>query len=101
MTFAFRYAARRITQAAVGIALLMLGACGDEDIKPSENNTYYVHLYYGKDVKEHKALGQVVGISGCKKAVHKRAAMMSLKPHTYRYECCLVYAGNACYQKHK
>lgn len=81
--------------------LFLLGACDEEQQKPTENNTYNVHLYYGKDVKEHKALGQVVGISRCKQAVHTRAAQMELKPHTYTYVCCWVNAGDACYQKHK
>jgi len=82
-------------------ALFMLGACDEEQQKPTENNTYNVHLYYGKDVKEHLSLGQVVGISQCKTAVHTRAAQMKLKPNTYRYVCCWVYAGEACHQRHK
>ena len=81
--------------------LIALGACDEEQQKPTENNTYNVHLYFGKDVKEHKGLGQVVGISRCKQAVHTRAAAMGLKPHTYTYVCCWVHAGEACYQKHK
>lgn len=81
--------------------LFALGACDEEQQKPTENNTYNVHLYYGKDVKEHKSLGQVVGISRCKQAVHTRAAQMNLKPHTYTYACCWVHAGEACYEKHK
>jgi hypothetical protein len=81
--------------------MTMLAGCDGEQSKPSENNTYNVHLYYGKDVKEHKALGQVLGISRCKTAVHTQAARMRLKPHTYSYVCCWVHKGEACYEKHK
>jgi hypothetical protein len=101
VTLKIRNAARYAGSAAAIFLSITLIGCGEEEIKPSENNTYYVHLYYGKDVKEHKQLGQVVGISECKKTVHQRAAIMKLKPHSYRYDCCLVYAGDACYQKHK
>ena len=88
---------------AVGalLGLLPLAGCDESQSKPTENNTYNVHLYYGKDVAEHKYLGQVIGISKCKTAIHTRAAEMRLKPHTYTYTCCWVNAGEACYEKHK
>lgn len=91
----------RLVPVFCGALLIALGACDEEQQKPTENNTYNVHLYFGKNVKEHKALGQVVGISRCKQAVHTRAAEMGLKPHSYTYVCCWVHAGEACYQKHK
>lgn len=87
--------------AAILAAALALAGCEQEQHKPNETNTYNVHLYYGKGVKEHKKLGQVVGISACKTKIHTEAARMTLKPHTYRYECCWLYAGNPCYEKHK
>jgi hypothetical protein len=86
--------------AAILVIALALAGCDEEQHKPDETNTYNVHLYYGKDVKEHKALGQVVGISRCKTAVHTQAARMGLKPHSYSYDCCWVHAGEACYEKH-
>lgn len=101
MNFATCLPARHFVRAGAVLLLLSLGACGEEDQAPTENNTYNVHLYYGKDVTEHKALGQVVGISECKTIVHTTAAQMALKPHSYTYECCWVKAGKACYQKHK
>lgn len=91
----------RLVPVFCGALLFALGACDEEQQKPTENNTYNVHLYFGKDVNEHKSLGQVVGISRCKQAVHTRAAEMGLKAHTYTYVCCWVNAGEACYQKHK
>ena len=80
---------------------LLLAACDEAASKPSESYTYRTHLYYGKDVAEHKYLGQVRGISQCKTTVHRRAAEMGLKPHTYSYICCWVNEGDACYAKHK
>ena len=50
---------------------------------------------------EQKYLGQVLGISKCKTAVHTEAAKMKLKGNTYSYACCWVNAGERCYQKHK
>jgi len=92
---------RLVAVACTLFAVLTLAGCGDEPHKPNETNTYNVHLYYGKDVKEHKALGQVVGISRCKTAVHTQAARMGLKPHSYMYDCCWVHGGEACYEKHQ
>jgi hypothetical protein len=86
--------------AAILAAALALAGCDDEPHKPNETNTYNVHLYYGKDVKEHKAFGQVEGISRCKTVVHNQAARMQLKPHSYMYDCCWVHEGRACYEKH-
>lgn len=83
------------------LALLALGGCDDPPQKPSESYTYNVYLYYGKEVSEQKYLGQVLGISKCKTAVHTEAAKMKLKGHTYSYACCWVNAGEPCYQKHK
>ena len=80
---------------------MLLAACDDEGSKPNESNTYNVHLYYGKSVSEHKFLGQVVGISSCKTTIHKTAAEMGLKPHSYTYVCCWLNAGDTCFQKHK
>ena len=82
-------------------AVAALGGCDEEQHKPTESNTYNVHLYYGKDVSEHKALGQVVGISKCKTAVHTQAAQLQLKAHSYTYTCCWVNAGESCYEKHR
>lgn len=87
--------------AGVLYGLTMLSGCDETQSKPSESNTYNVHLYYGKDVSKHKYLGQVLGISRCKTAIHTRAAQMQLKPHTYSYACCWVNAGESCYEKHK
>ena len=91
-------------RAAVVSALFATGllvACDDDASTPNESNTYNVHLYYGKNVAQHKYLGQVVGISSCKTAVHTTAAEMGLKPHSYTYDCCWLNAGNICFQKHK
>lgn len=96
-----RPAAASRPAAATLFVLLALAGCDDAQQKPNESNTYNVHLFYGKDVAEHKYLGQVRGISKCKTTVHAEAARMHLKGHTYRYDCCWVNAGKACYQKHK
>lgn len=101
MKFTTGCSVRQFARAGAVLLVLSLGACGEEEQKPTENNTYNVHLYYGKDVTDHKSLGQVVGISECKTKVHTTAAQMSLKPHSYSYVCCWVHAGDACYQKHK
>ncbi|MGH6912353.1 MAG: hypothetical protein ACREH3_01435 [Geminicoccales bacterium] len=87
--------------AAALSALLALGGCEEAPQKPSESNTYNVHLYYGTDMGEHKSLGQVRGISKCKTTVHAEAARMQLKGHSYRYVCCWVHAGEPCHQQHK
>ena len=92
---------RRLAFSILLVATVPLAACEAEAPAPNETNTYNVHLYYGKDVAEHKYLGQVVGISSCKTAIHKRAAEMQLRPHTYTYVCCWLNAGDVCYQKHK
>lgn len=99
--FCLRLPARLTLAAAVLGASLALAGCDEKPHKPNEINTYNVHLYYGKDVKEHKELGQVVGISRCKTAVHTQAARMGLKPHSYSYACCWVNEGQSCYERHK
>ena len=96
-----RYAAHCRTVLAALAAPLLLAACDDAESKPSESHTYRAHLYHGKDVAERKYLGQVRGISQCKMTVHRRAAEMGLKPHTYSYVCCWVNEGDACYAEHK
>lgn len=96
-----RSVAARCAATAALVMLAALAACGEEEQKPNESNTYNVHLFYGKDVAEHKYLGQVRGISRCKTAVHAEAARMQLKGNTYKYDCCWVNAGKACFQKHK
>ena len=96
-----RFFAVRRPAALALVALLTLGGCDEPQQTPSESNTYNVHLYYGKEVSEHKYLGQVRGISKCKTAVHAEAARMRLKGNTYSYVCCWVYAGEACFQQHK
>ncbi len=92
---------RRLAAASAIVALLACSGCGKEEHKPSEDNTYNVHLYYGKDVAQDKYLGEVVGISQCQMKVHSEAARMGLKGHTYSYACCWVHNGEACYEKHK
>jgi hypothetical protein len=102
-----RKARRRLAAACGRLALVALPlllaatACDLADETPSENNTYNVHLYYGKDVDQDKYLGKVQGISKCRTAVHAEAARMQLTGNTYSYACCWVYAGEACHQKHK
>jgi hypothetical protein len=90
---------RRLVAACAIVAFL--AACDEGPHKPSESYTYNVHLYYGKDVAEHKALGQVVGISQCKTRAHAEAGRMQLKGNTYKYACCWVNEGKACYETHK
>lgn len=93
---------RRLVAACAILGALALAACDDApQHKPSESYTYNVHLYYGKDVAEHKALGQVVGISQCKTRAHAEAGRMQLKGHSYKYACCWVNQGKACYETHK
>jgi hypothetical protein len=92
---------RRAAAAAAVLALLAFSGCDKGQHKPSEEYTYNVHLYYGKDVTKDKFLGEVVGISQCKIKVHTEAARMGLKGHTYSYACCWVHKGEACYEKHK
>jgi hypothetical protein len=52
-------------------------------------------------VAEHKALGQVIGISQCKTRAHAEAGRMQLKGHSYKYACCWVNEGKACFETHK
>ena len=94
-------AARRLLAAAALSVPLTLAACDDAEQKPSESNTYNVHLYYGKDIAEYKYLGQAHGISQCQTKVHAEAGKMQLKGNTYQYVCCWVYAGSPCHQRHK
>jgi hypothetical protein len=91
----------RLAAASAVVALLACSGCDKEEHKPSEGNTYNVHLYYGKDVSEDKYLGQVVGISQCQMKVHGEAARMGFTGHTYSYACCWVHEGNPCFEKHK
>ena len=70
---------RHLIATSVLFAAAALAACEAEPQKPSENNTYNVHLYYGKDMNERHSLGRVLGISRCKTAVHAKMRNVEMK----------------------
>jgi hypothetical protein len=91
--------------AVAAVVPIALVGCGDDYRDANETDELNVYFYYPRDSDRPEAgvyLGQVTGISACRRAAGSFAASKNMTSRSgWSYICCRIAHGSSCYDKSK
>lgn len=91
--------------AIAAVAPIALVGCGDDYRDANETDQLNAYFYYPRDSDRPNYevyLGQVIGISACRRAASSFAGSKNMTSRSgWSYICCRIAHGSSCYDKSK